>query len=161
MTLGDDSSLSRSPDAELLSLWARVSAELRRRGLTRSGNIPTGDYCELLVAAHFGVELQPGSHKGFDLRLANGTRVQVKGRRMTPHSRPTHFSVIRDLEEDQFDLVVAVLLDENFVPLGSWSLTPDAVRRHAKFSRRLNGWRLPLIRGAILADPEVKPIALT
>lgn len=107
---------------------ARVSAELRRRGLTRFGNIPTGDYCELLVAAHFGVELQPGSHKGFDLRLADATRVQVKGRRMTPHSRPTHFSATQDLEEDQYDLVVAVLLDEDLVPPGSWTFTLDAVR---------------------------------
>jgi hypothetical protein len=88
--------------------------------------------------------------------------VQVKGRRVSGNrSRPTHFSAIRDIDEDQFDLLVAVLVDEHFVPLGCWSLTPAAVRRHARWSERLNGWRLPMIRGALLDDPEVKPIILS
>ncbi|MEZ5202894.1 MAG: hypothetical protein R2701_00470 [Acidimicrobiales bacterium] len=37
--------------AELLGGYARIIAELRRRGVVRTNNAPVGDYAELLVAA--------------------------------------------------------------------------------------------------------------
>lgn len=58
-----------------------------------------------------GVTLVPGSNPDFDLVRDDGTRVQVKGRRVTSN-RPHigHWSAMRGLEEHRFDEVVAVAL---------------------------------------------------
>lgn len=65
-----------SSDAELLALYVAALDELRARGITRSDNVPTGDYAERIVAAHFNVPLEPNSAKGYDL-VVEGQRLQV------------------------------------------------------------------------------------
>jgi hypothetical protein len=52
--------------AGLLKLHGAVSAELRRRGICRSGNNPVADYAEGLVALRLGLRLAPNSTAGFD-----------------------------------------------------------------------------------------------
>jgi hypothetical protein len=51
--------------AELLELSRAILAELKRRGVIRSGNAPAGDYAELLVQRATGGELAPTSQKSW------------------------------------------------------------------------------------------------
>ena len=44
---------------ELLALSRSVLAELRRRGVIRTSNAPTGDYAEWLAAQATGGQLEP------------------------------------------------------------------------------------------------------
>ncbi len=48
---------------ELLSLSRAILAELRRRGVIRTGNAPAGDYAELLVQRATGGEFAPNSQR--------------------------------------------------------------------------------------------------
>jgi hypothetical protein len=51
----------------LLSFSRAILAELRRRGVIRTGNAPAGDYAELLVQRASGGELAPNSEKSWDV----------------------------------------------------------------------------------------------
>src|SRR3954471_16334716 len=72
-------------NAELLEYSARALAELRRRGIVRTGNAPAGDLAERLVADAMGGQLAPNSQKSWDV-IAPPTwpgpwmRIQVKAR---------------------------------------------------------------------------------
>lgn len=147
-------------DPELLQLWSRLMAELHARGVVRSSNNPVGDYCELLVATHFRVEPEANSNLGHDLVTPAGTRVQVKGRRITARSPAVgHFSAIRKLEEREFDEVVAVVLNEDFSVREALRASWDAVNRQKRWNKRLEAWVLPYTQ-AMLADPDIKPFEL-
>lgn len=65
---------------ELLALSRGILAELRHRGVIRSGNAPAGDYAELLVQQATGGELAPNSQRSWDVETPAGEHLQVKAR---------------------------------------------------------------------------------
>lgn len=79
--------------------------ELVDRGIVRSANNPIADIAEQLVADYYGVDPEPANTKGYDVRTPDGTRLQVKGLRLTQKGRSS-LSAIRSLE---FDAIVAVV----------------------------------------------------
>jgi hypothetical protein len=147
-------------DAELLQLWSRVMAELREREVVRSSNNPVGDYCELLVAAHYGVTLVSGSNRDYDLIRDGNVHVQVKGRRVTAQS-PTigHWSAMRGLGHHAFEEVAAVALNEDYSLLGAWTVPWAAADRLKRWNKRLQAHVLPYTK-AFLEDPDVTPLEL-
>jgi hypothetical protein len=68
---------------ELLSFSRGILAELRRRGVIRTGNAPAGDYAELLVQRATDGELAPNSQKSWDVLTSEGERLQIKARVVT------------------------------------------------------------------------------
>ena len=72
---------------ELLALSRAILAELRRRGVIRTGNAPAGDYAELLVRVATGGELAANSQKSWDVKTPDGERLQVKARVVTNPKR--------------------------------------------------------------------------
>jgi hypothetical protein len=155
-----DRSLRRRRTADLLSDWSAIMSELRRRGAIRSENNPTGDLAEALVAGFYQVQPAANSTAGYDLYLSDGTRVQVKGRRCTAHSKPSHYGLMRRLDEDPFDLLVVVNLDEKFAVESAYRMPISVVRELARFSSHTNAWRLPVIRGSRADLPGVEQIEL-
>jgi hypothetical protein len=111
------------------------------------------------VAHHYAAELETNSRAGYDL-VANGERIQVKGRRWTPQSSPSHYSFIRGLDAHKFDILVAVHLTADFTVECAWRLPWQAVQRLSKRVDYVNGHRLPIIRGPLRDDPEVEPLEL-
>jgi len=156
-----DDDLTRKTTKRLLRDWAAIMRELRRREDIRSENNPTGDLAEALVANHFGVALEPNSTKGYDLCLEDGTRVQVKGRRRTLRSKPSHYGQMRNLDSDPFDDLVVVLFDEEFEVESCYRLSIAAVLRLARYSAHTNAWRLPLIKGDRAKENGVDHLALS
>lgn len=152
--------LKRRSTKRLLSEWAAIMRELRRRGDIRSENNPTGDLAEALVAAHFQVDLESNSTKGYDLRLADGTRMQVKGRRRTSYSNPSHFGQMRNLDKDPFDDLVVVLFDEEFEVESCHRLSLAAVRELSRYSAHTNAWRLPLVKGPLAEAAGISRLSL-
>jgi hypothetical protein len=146
--------------SRLLALWADISEELRRRGITRSANNPVADYAERLVAEATRGTIQPPSTTGFDVKTPSGKRIQVKARRKSPYSTPRHFSAIRDIDKHGFDVLVGVVFRSNFTVEQAWQLLWAAVRRHAVFVPRTNSWRLSLPGGRMLRDPQVVQVRL-
>jgi hypothetical protein len=155
-----DQDLKRRGTKRLLAEWASIMRELRRRGEIRSENNPTGDLAEALVAKHYAVELERNSTTGYDLCLSNETRIQVKGRRRTLRSKPSHYGAMRNLDEDPFDDLVAVFFDEDFTVESCYRLPIDVVRDLSRYSAHTNAWRLPIIKGALADHPDVESISL-
>jgi hypothetical protein len=154
-------------DSDLLVLHVAVLDELRDRKITRSNNLPTGDYAEYLVARHFGVELQANSYKGFDLRLEDRakTRIQVKSRRVRMAGTYGNFGVLRGVHDStfadrQFDVVVAVVFEYDYTLREAWWLPWKVVKKYAAFSKAHQVVRLTRIAGPICDEPGVRQLDL-
>ncbi len=145
--------LTSLDDAMMLALWSSIMSELRSRGVLRSSNNPTGDYAEYLVASKLELKLQPNSTSGYDAVAADGTRFQIKGRRLTSSNASRQLGVLRNLDQDGFDFLVVVVFGPNFELQEMWQLPIDLVREHARFDIHQNGHILH-IRGAMLNDPR-------
>jgi hypothetical protein len=101
--------VAEATTAELFTTYGAVLAELRARGVVRTNNAPAGDYAEYLVAAGLGGTLVPPSVKSHDVRLSDGTLVQVKARVISdpPVGGWRQLSAIRSWD---FDWLVVVFL---------------------------------------------------
>lgn len=80
---------------ELLALHARIMDELRARGITRSSNNPTGDLAEYLFCRAFGWKQAGNSNPSLDATGPDGTRYQIKGRRLTQDNGSRQLSAIK------------------------------------------------------------------
>jgi hypothetical protein len=125
----------------LLALSRAVLAELKARGVIRSGNAPAGDYAELLVRQATSGELAPNSQKSWDVVTPDMEPFQVKARVVTnPQNRgERQLSVFRSWE---FDAAVIVLFDDRFGVWRASCVPADAVRSNATSNPYVGGWRV-------------------
>ena len=135
MSLGDMSV------GQLLSLSRAILAELRRRGVIRTGNAPAGDYAELLVQRATRGELAPNSQRSWDVCASDGERLQVKARVVTdPRIRgERQLSVFRSWD---FDAAVVVLFDDEFRVWRASRLPLETFRGAARFVEHVRGYRV-------------------
>ena len=96
---------------ELLADWAAIMRQLRARNVIRTNNNPIGDIAEAIVAAHYKGERGSFSQAGWDVRLTDETKLQVKALRLTGASGRRNLSPIRDTD---YDAVIVVIFDEDF-----------------------------------------------
>jgi hypothetical protein len=136
--------LTKFSVAELLALNGAILVELRRRNICRTENNPTGDYAEYLAAEKLGLELNNNSKLGYDAVDPIGLRYQIKGRRITPKNHSTQLSVIRNLDNQEFDHLVALLFDENYSVLKAAKVPHGIIGEHAKYNSHQNGHILHL-----------------
>jgi hypothetical protein len=142
---------------ELLRLHSSVIDELRRRRIVRTKNNPIGDYTEWIVSKGMGLNLAGNSSAGYDGIDVNGTRIQIKGRRITPNNKSRQLSVIRDLDKKKFDYLAGVIFDKNYEIIDAVLIPHSVVGNYADYREHVNGHILHL-KGAILCDPVVKSI---
>jgi hypothetical protein len=137
---------------ELLALSRAILAELRRRGVIRTGNAPAGDYAELLVRVATGGELAPNSQRSWDVRTPAGERLQVKARVVTDPASAgeRQLSVVRSWD---FDAAVVVLFDDEFRVWRAAKVATDILRTHARFVEHVRGYRV-IARDALLDAGE-------
>jgi hypothetical protein len=133
--------LAELSTGELLALSRAILAELRKRGVIRTGNAPAGDYAELLVRVATDGELAPNSQRSWDVRTPAGERLQVKARVVTnPVSAgERQLSVFRSWD---FDAAVIVLFDNEFRVWRAARLPVETLRDHARFVEHVRGHRI-------------------
>jgi len=136
--------LTKLTEHGLLRLHSNVLEELRGRGVLRSANSPVGDYAEVLVCQALSLRRAPPSTKGYDAEHTNGSRYEIKGRRFTGRSRPSHFSAIRDLPEEHFDWFVGVLFERDFSIRQAFLFPWKVIQDVAKHQPHVNGWIVTL-----------------
>lgn len=126
---------------QLLSLSRAILAELRRRGVIRTGNAPAGDYAELLVQRATDGELAPNSQKSWDVLSSDGERLQVKARFVaSPGVRgERQLSVFRSWD---FDAAVIVLFEDDFKVWRASRLPCETLRAAARFVEHVRGYRV-------------------
>jgi len=130
--------------SELLSLHARIGESLRDRGVVRSANNPTGDLAEYLFCKAFGWDQAPNSEHGFDATGGDGTRYQIKGRRIHRRNRSRQLSAIRNLHCRPFDVLAGVLFDDDFQIMRAALVPFEIVERRATYVAHTNSSKLML-----------------
>jgi len=130
--------------AELLSLHAEIGETLRIRGVVRSANNPTGDLAEYLFCHAFGWDQAPNSEKGFDATGEGGVRYQIKGRRIHRRNKSRQLSAVRNLSSRPFDMLAAVLFDDEFCVTKAALIPFEIVERRATFVAHTNSSRFIL-----------------
>lgn len=142
---------------ELLLLHTQIADELRKRGVTRTSNNPTGDLSEYLFCKAFGWSQAGNSHANVDAIAPDGTRYQVKGRRMTRFNNSRQLSAIRDLKGGHFDFIAGVLFNEDYTVMRAALIPHSVALEHAKFVERTNSHRF-LLRDEIWNAPGVQDV---
>lgn len=113
---------------QLLAPSLAVIDELLRRGLIRTRNSPLGDLAESLALRAYGGELAPNSEKSFDLRTADGLRLQVRARPVRlDDKRSQTFSAFRSWD---FDAALILLFDASTYDL-AWAREVDRAETKA------------------------------
>jgi hypothetical protein len=143
----DPDSLSRASVPDLLGRYAAILQELRQRGVVRTRNAPLGDYAEYLAKRVYGGELAANSVKSYDLRAADGRRIQVKARAISPGARVAEvFSAFRSFD---FDVAVLIAFDSSTYEL-RWAreVPADDIEAAGRYSRHVNGNLIPITVGA-------------
>jgi hypothetical protein len=140
--------------ADLLAAHAKILDELRTRRIIRTSNSPLSDYAELLFCRAFGWEREQNAAKGHDATDAQGTRFQIKARRLTRHNASRQLSAIRGLEGSPFDHLAGVLVDESFGIVRAALIPRAIVHANATEVPYTNSWRF-LLRDHIWSIPGV------
>lgn len=149
----DEIDLTGASVGELGRLYRAILAELRRRGVIRTGNAPVGDYAEWLVARASGGALAPNtSQSSWDVETSDGERLQVKPRFVTNASNAggRQLSPFRSWS---FDAVVIVLFGDDFAVWRAAKLPQALVEADSRYIEHVNGYRV-MARDALLDSGE-------
>jgi hypothetical protein len=124
---------------ELLELHADAADELRRRKICRTANTPAGDYAEWLASRTLGLTLTENSHRGYDALDGDGTRFEIKGRRLSTRRERPQLSVIRDMPHTPFDYLIGIVFDRRYRVDYAAQVSHAVAFRYASFSSRQKG----------------------
>ena len=124
---------------ELLRLNASTIEELINRGIIRTRNNPVADYAEYLVSTQLNLNLSTNSRKGFDATDQFGVRYQIKSRRYSKTNRSNQLGVIRNLDSNPFDFLIAVVFEWDYSILFAVMIPIGDINQHARFSKHQNG----------------------
>jgi hypothetical protein len=141
----------------LLQYYVQIMDELRARKIVRTSNNPIGDYTEWLVAERLDLKLVPNSTTGYDAIDSFDTKFQIKGRRITPRNPSRQLSAIRNLNNHDFDYLIAVLFNAQFDITSVMKIPHAIIGKYARFREHVNAHIL-ILRGGILDDPLVEDL---
>ncbi len=144
-------------EADLLRCFADILDELKRRGVVRTRNNPVADYAEWLVSQRLRLTLASGNTQGYDATGEDGSRYQIKTRRLDATNKSRQLSPIRNLQNAEFDYLVAVLFNRDFTVKEAYRIPHSAIEAHARFSPHVNGHIL-LVQGSLLTERGVREI---
>ncbi|MDR2227348.1 MAG: hypothetical protein LBE52_15285 [Providencia sp.] len=144
-------------NTELLSIHSDVLLELCTRNVLRTQNNPVGDYAEWLVSQAFGMKLLNNSYPGVDAIDADGQKVQIKARRITPNNLSKQLSALRNYDATEFDYLIAVIFDAHYNVIEAYQIPHTVIGDYAKFSKHTNA-HLITLKGDILLDERVLDI---
>ena len=131
--------------SELLRAYTSVLDELRVRGVIRSSNNPLSDYAEGLFCHAFDWVRKANSTTGYDAVGPEGSRFEIKARRLTRHNGLRQLSAIRNLEARHFDHLAAVLVNEDFSILRAAIIPHGVVLARASFVKHTNSSKFMLV----------------
>jgi len=149
---------SQRTTPQLLEDWAAIMRQLRDRGIIRTNNNPVGDIAEAIVAEHYAGQRAPFSQKNWDVLIATGERIEVKGiRQLKGGSRRSNVSPIRGSD---YDSMVIVLLDDDFKVTEGLRIPRAVVEELFAHNDHVNGVVVK-VSAALRLHPGVEAVNLT
>lgn len=97
------------------------------------------------------------SEKSVDAVDGDGVRYQIKGRRLTARNRSRQLGTLRDIDQEPFDVLLAVFFDEDLDVREIWSIPCEVVRK-AAFVARTNSTRF-VVTESVRRDSRVRRLA--
>jgi hypothetical protein len=151
--------LSHLSVAELLALHGGIADELRARGITRSSNSPTGDLAEYLFCKTFGWTQSDKSVAHIDAIGQDGSRYQIKARRVTRFNKSRQLSALRDLKGGHFDFLAGKLFAEDYSIVRAAIIPHAVVLGRSAFVERTNSHRF-LLHDDVWDAPGVRDVTV-
>lgn len=149
--------LSSLKEIELLNLHSEIMDELLLRNIIRTSNSPVADYAEWLVASKLNYNLSSNSNSGYDAIDANDCRIQIKCRRLKKVNGSRQLGVIRNIDNNPFDFLVAVIFNDKYEAIEVYKIPSRIIKNYSRFSPHQNGYILQL-KGLILSDSQTEDI---
>ena len=140
--------------AEILKCYVELMEELRSRDILRSANNPTGDLAEYLFCKAFGWTQAVNSQSGYDATDDQNLRYQIKGRRVHRRNSSRQLSALRKLQEKPFDILAAVLFDDDYKVVKAALIPHEFVIKQAHYREHTNS-HLFHLRDTVWADETV------
>lgn len=135
----------RKSAAALLLLHSDIMEELRRRGILRSANNPTGDLAEYIFCKAYGWLRENNSAANFDAAdRKTGKKYQIKARRVTSRNKSRQLSAIRELKEGRFDYLAAILFNERYEVSRAIIIPHRSIVGRCTYVKRTNSHKLIL-----------------
>jgi hypothetical protein len=142
---------------QLLKIYTRVIITLENRDVVRTQNSPIGDYTEWLVSKAYDYKLETNSKAGYDAIAKDGTKIQIKARRIMSSNDPKQLSAIRNLDKNDFDVLIAVIYDKNCDIIEALTIPHNIIKEYAGYSGHVNSSILT-ITDKIKNDSRIKNI---
>lgn len=137
--------LRRKKPTELLLLHSGIMEELRRRGIVRSANNPTGDLAEYIFCKAYGWNREGNSKAGFDASCKRTKRkYQIKARRVTSRNKSRQLSAIRELDACHFDFLAGIIFNERYEVAKAIIVPHKAIRGRCTYVEHTNSHKLLL-----------------
>jgi hypothetical protein len=149
--------LSRLSVSALLALHGEVSDALRARGITRSSNNPVGDLAEYLFCRTFDWKQADKSVAHIDAIGEDGTRYQIKARRVTVFNKSRQLGALRELRGGHFDFLAGILFSDNYSILRAAIIPHAVVLERSTFVERTNSHRF-LLHDDVWDAPGVRDV---
>jgi uncharacterized protein len=130
--------LFKLSNKQLLKLYTRVIMTLENRDIVRTQNSPISDYTEWLVSKAYNYNLETNSKAGYDAIAKDGTKIQIKARRIMAINAPKQLSAIRNLDKNDFDILIAVIYDKNCDIIEALSIPQSIIKEYAGYSVHVN-----------------------
>jgi hypothetical protein len=139
------------PENDVLNLlrqYASVKDRLTNLGVLRTGNV-VGEYGEWLFSKALGWQLAAPSEKHYDAVDSGGVRYQVKARREAGRSGSRQLGIMRNLGEDGWEKLAAVLFAQDFTVAIAVIIPRDVIAEQVIYSDYQKGHIIHLNRGLL------------
>lgn len=140
-----NTALRRKKPADLLLLHSDIMEELRRRGIVRSANNPTGDLAEYIFCKAFDWAREGNSKAGFDASCKRTKKkYQIKARRVTSRNKSRQLSAIRELDNCHFDFLAGIIFNERYEVAKAIIVPHSSIRGRCTYVEHTNSHKLLL-----------------
>ncbi|MCC6914151.1 MAG: hypothetical protein IT566_10655 [Rhodospirillaceae bacterium] len=137
--------LRRKAPAALLIMHSDIMDELRRRGIVRSANNPTGDLAEYIFCKAYNWDREGNSKAGFDATCKRTKKkYQIKARRVTSRNKSRQLSAIRELDACHFDFLAGIIFNERYEVARAIIVPHSAIRGRCTYVEHTNSHKLLL-----------------
>ncbi|MBH0328809.1 hypothetical protein ABH14_03200 [Brevibacillus brevis] len=139
-------------DSDLISSYGDVIKELKNRKIIRSKNV-VGDLGEYLAIEYYNrtpglpkLQFAPPGTKNIDAISINGERYSIKSTSSTTTgvfyglNQPNS----NEIEQQKFEYVIIVVLDENFTLTRINELTWEQFLEYKRWHSRMSAWNLTI-----------------
>lgn len=128
---------------ELIKLHRDIITELKRREIVRTRNQPIAGYTRWLVKRCYRLNDAGNPNDRHDFIDDNGIKYIVRSRQVNESTMlNAPFSVIRDIEDRNFDFLVIVVYDMDFNIIQAKKITIESLLLHNHYNEHQNGYVL-------------------